>query len=372
MNHTIAFAKGEPAAVFAQQDQPFVILQLTDMQVIDAAQCRTPDRLTETEHTAWKTENAEICCYAPIRRAVEAARPDMIIITGDMVYGEFDDSGRALDAFIAFMESFGIPWAPVFGNHDNESAVGVAAQCEKLEGAPHCLFSRGKVPGNSNYTVGIYDRAQDGSERLARVLYMLDSNTCYGGTDPAIARVYGITDEQREQMCRTAAALHAAHGCVPGFACFHIPTQDYIRAMIDAGYQSADDDTDAGNFVLAGCAPATRNDADILSPNTCEDSDPARVLTPAHPGDNGYKNEKMPIGNFPPAMSDTFLSAKVDGVFMGHCHRCQLSVMGRDGIRYTHGVKTGTYDYHTRGRIGGTVITLSPDKRRFDVWGLYI
>lgn len=371
MNHTIAFEKGDPATVFAQKDQPFVILQLTDMQVIDAGQCRTPDRLNDKEYAAWKTENVEKCCYSPIRRVVEASQPDLLIITGDMIYGEFDDSGRALDSFIAFMESFGIPWAPVFGNHDNESAIGVVAQCEKLESAPHCLFSRGESPGNSNYTVGIYDHAEDGSSHLSRVLYMLDSNTCYGGTDPALAHVYGVTDQQRERMCLNAATLHAKHGLVPGFACFHIPTQDYIRAMIDAGYQSADED-DAGNFILVGTASATRNDADILSPNTCEDSNPSRILTPAHPGDNGYKNEIMKIGNFPPAMSETFLSANVDGVFMGHCHRCQISVMGKDGIRYTHGVKTGTYDYHTRGRIGGTVITLSRDKRQFDVMGLYI
>ena len=49
MNQTITFEKGEPAAVFARKDQPFVILQLTDMQVIDAGQCRTPDRLNEKE-----------------------------------------------------------------------------------------------------------------------------------------------------------------------------------------------------------------------------------------------------------------------------------------------------------------------------------
>jgi hypothetical protein len=57
---------------------------------------------------------------------------------------------------------------------------------------------------------------------------------------------------------------------------------------------------------------------------------------------------------------------------MGHCHKCQITVMGKDGIRYTHGVKSGTYDYHTRGRIGGTLITVSPDRASFDVTQIYV
>ena len=359
--------------VYADKGKPFTILQLTDMQVIDAAQQRTPGRLRADEAEAWKTECVDDCCYAPIRRAVEASNPDMIIITGDIVYGEFDDSGRALDGMIAFMESLEIPWAPVFGNHDNESKIGVSEQCRRLEAAPHCLFHRGNTDGNSNYTVGICDRDTNGEAALVRILYMMDSNTCFGGTDPAIARVYGFTDAQRRWFADTAAALQANQKKrVPGFACFHIPTQDYIRAMIDAGYQTEDDGGVAGNYIIAGTDPATEHDRDIPSPNTCEDSNPETVFAPAHPCDNGYKNERMPLDSFPKTMSEQFVCAHVDGVFMGHCHQCQLSVMGRDGIRYTHGVKTGTYDYHTRGRIGGTVITLSADKNAFFVKGLYI
>ena len=104
--------------VGAVPGKPFTILQLTDMQVIDADQRRRPDRLRKDEIDAWKTENVEQCAYQPIRAVVEETKPDLILITGDIVYGEFDDSGRALAGFIAFMESIGIPWAPVFGNHD--------------------------------------------------------------------------------------------------------------------------------------------------------------------------------------------------------------------------------------------------------------
>ena len=348
--------------------KPFTVLQLTDMQVIDAYQQRRPDRLRKDEIDAWKTEHAERCAYRPIRAVVEETRPDLIIITGDIVYGEFDDSGRTLAGFIAFMESLGIPWAPVFGNHDNESKIGVYRQCTMLEKAPNCLFRRSTtLTGNSNYSVGIYD-----GEALVRVLYMLDSNCCHGASDPEVTRIHGMADDQIAWMVQTAADLREKYGRpIPGFACFHIPTEDYITAMIDAGYQTEDDEG-GGNYIIAGTAPASNIDADIPSPNTCEEGNPETVLTPAHEGDSGYKNERMPRGRFQRARSAEFLASDVDGVFMGHCHKCQISVLGNDGIRYTHGVKTGTYDYHTRGRIGGTKIVIAEDRKTFSVEQVYV
>lgn len=348
--------------------KPFIILQLTDMQVIDAAQQRTPTRLRPDEIEAWKTEHVEQCCYAPIRAVIEKTKPDLILITGDIVYGEFDDSGRALADFIRFMESHKIPWAPVFGNHDNESAIGVYEQCRMLEKAPHCLFRRStNLTGNSNYSVSI-----DENGIPVRVLYMLDSNCCWGAADPDTSRIYGMADDQIAWMTETAQSLAARYDhLIPGFACFHIPTEDYITAMTNAGYQTESDD-DGGNYIIAGTAPASGIDADVPSPNTCEEGNPQTVLAPAHPGDTGYKNERMPRGRFQTARSVEFRSAHVDGVFMGHCHKCQISVLGGDGIRYTHGVKAGTYDYHTRGRIGGTQITLSPDRNTFSVTQIYV
>ena len=121
------------------------ILQLTDMQVIDATQQRYSGRLNEKEVVCWAPENADAECYGHIRSLVAQTNPDLIFITGDIVYGEFDDSGRSLEQFCAFMNGLCIPWAPVFGNHDNESARGVAWQCDLLESGEYCLFRRGNV-----------------------------------------------------------------------------------------------------------------------------------------------------------------------------------------------------------------------------------
>ena len=145
------------------------LLQITDMQIIDSLQRRTPERLRIDEVNAWKPENFDSMCGNQIRSLVVQTKPDLIFITGDIIYGSFDDSGTTLEWFCGFMDSLEIPWAPVFGNHDNESAKGVKWQCEQFEKSKYCIFARGNVSGNSNYTVGIAV-----GDELVRVLHMLD------------------------------------------------------------------------------------------------------------------------------------------------------------------------------------------------------
>ena len=134
----------------------------------------------------------------------------MIIITGDLVYGEFDDNGTAFLDFVAFMDSFGIPWAPVFGNHDNESAKGVDWQCEQLENAEHCLFKQRTLTGNGNYTVGIVQ-----NNKLLRVFFMMDSNGCGAASDASMANNHtkksvGFGDDQVEWFVEEAKRIKEA------------------------------------------------------------------------------------------------------------------------------------------------------------------
>ena len=94
-----------------------IVLQLTDTQIIDAAQAR-PGR-TGVDTSFWATDKVEERCYNYLTEIIEATDPDLIILTGDIVYGEFDDSGTSLLSFVEFMESFKIAWAPVLGNHES-------------------------------------------------------------------------------------------------------------------------------------------------------------------------------------------------------------------------------------------------------------
>ena len=161
-----------------QKNKEFRILQLTDMQIIDSMQKRFPERLCEEETEKWKPSNMNGMLFDDMDRLVAETNPDLIIITGDITYGEFDDTGSSLLAFIEKMESYNIPWAPVWGNHDNESVLGVDWQCQQFINAKNCMFKKGITVGCSNYVIGIKD--DDGN--LLRLVYMMDTNGCHNAS----------------------------------------------------------------------------------------------------------------------------------------------------------------------------------------------
>ena len=299
------------------------ILQITDMQVIDASQRRTPERLRADEVEAWAPENFDLQYGNHVRSLITQTKPDLIIITGDIVYGSFDDEGTTLLRSIELMDSFKIPWAPVFGNHDNESKRGVDWQCEMLEKSEYCLFRRGEVTGNGNYSVGVAV-----GDRLVRVLHMLDSNGCWGSSDPAIKHEAGIYQDQLDLVKKNTDLIRTAQGRkVPAFAAYHIPSNDFILAEEKKGYKTGEND----EYVLG-------------------------VDFPAKDDDFGFclqKRHYIKDGNY----LDVFLENDIDGVFAGHVHDNCLSI-SYGGIVWTLGLKTGQYDHHVPYQIGGTLIRL--------------
>lgn len=303
------------------------LLQLTDMQFIDSKQQRTPDRLRWDETAAWLPENLEVEAGNHIRSLITQTHPDLIFITGDMVYGSFDDAGTTMEWFCGLMDSFQIPWAPVFGNHDNECARGVAWQCQRLEESAYCMFRRGTVSGNGNYTVGIAT-----GEELVRVLHMIDSNGCWAATDPEVIREYGIFEDQIELLTANTKEIEKGQGrAVPAFAAFHVPTKEFVDAETSKGYRKDDRE-----FYTIG------------------------VDVPDQDGDFGCKQEKIsPICteyDFLKAMKDNH----VEGVFAGHYH-CNNTCIRYEDMMWVFGLKTGQYDYHLVGQLGGTLVTLEGD-----------
>ena len=292
------------------------ILQITDMQVIDSSQQRMPDRLCEKEYLKWLPETKEKNLYCYIRELVQRTVPDLIIITGDITYGEFDDSGRSLEEFIAFMDSFEIPWAPVYGNHDNETYIGIEKQNLLYENSKFGLFRKGEVFGNGNYSIGL---SLGGV--LSRVVCMMDSNGC-----GKLGIPQGFRKDQLDWIKKTADECDA-----PVFCCFHIPTKDFSDAYIASGYQEAHDTAkDWSSYELSH---------DIA----------------AREGEFGKKDEAF-YGYAEPILP-TLKESRVDGVFAGHYHKINLSVM-YEGIRFTMGLKTGLYDYYDKDAMGGTLISV--------------
>ena len=300
------------------------ILQITDTQIIDASQRRTPECLRTDEITAWAPNNFDAQCGNHVRSLVAQTRPDLIIITGDIIYGSFDDKGTTLDWFCNLMDSFKIPWAPTFGNHDNESEIGVSAQCKRLSVSKYCLFSRGNVSGNSNYSVGI---AID--DELIRVSHMVDSNGCRAGKDTSLIKERGIYPDQLDLIRKNTKLIRESQKKeIPAFMAFHIPIEEFKIAESKKGYLTAERE-----FYVIG------------------------VDVPALDSDFGFKQENyIPIttnGGYVNFLHENY----INGVFVGHVHN-NSTVIDYEGIKWVFGLKTGQYDYHIPGQLGGTLITL--------------
>ena len=332
--------------VQAEEGQEFRILQLTDTQIIDPGQSRYPERIGDTTPITDEVLYKEVFYY--IEEAIKRTDPDLIIMTGDIVYGEFDDSGEILCKIVDYMESFGIPWAPVWGNHDNESIKGVTWQCAQFENAEHCLFKRGEITGNSNYTIGVKQ-----GDKLIKVIYMMDSNGCGEGKsysympsfgeynqDEKIVTAAGFGNSQLEWLDTTCTNITNSLGYTPSkFAAFHIPIKEYSDAATIKGYQSSDAQKEF-----------------YIRDESGEDF--------------GKKYESIRGMNVP----DFWMLLKkhsFDGVFVGHNHTNNFSIV-YDGIRLTCGLKTGEHDRNRNDMKGGTLITVAAGGESFTVEHCYV
>lgn len=298
------------------------LLQATDMQILDATQRRTPDRLNAAEIATWSPKNFDKLFGNQMRTLVSQVQPDLIFMTGDLVYGEFDDNGSAFRWFCDFMDSLCVPWVPVFGNHDNESAMGADWQCEQFKKSRFCMFEQGAVSGNGNFTVGIAT-----GDTLVRVLHMIDTHGCRG-MQPA-----EICTDQIELFIRSTEKITAAQGReVPAFMAFHIPTAEFLEAEQSKGYAKVGTDF----YTIA-------------------------VDVQAKDGDFGCKMENLTsIAKTDFSFLEAAKKCNVDTVFVGHYHRIN-TVITYKGLRLVFGLKTGQYDFINAGQLGGTRVVLEDD-----------
>ena len=294
-----------------------MVLQLTDTQIIDASQERTEERLNANADEYWGVDKKEARCYSYIRETIENTNPDLILLTGDVVYGEFDDTGAALEDFIDFMDGFQIPWAPVFGNHDNESTKGADWQSEQFEKAEYCLFKQRELTGNGNYTVGIVQ-----GDELKRVFFMLDSNGCGAASQESLAnghtsKTAGFGADQIAWYTDTVEKIRESSPTTKYTFAFHIQLAVFADAYEKYGFDNST--TEANPINIYRHADKEETDFGYLGRNMKNPWDADYTVW------NGLKT----LG--------------VDSILVGHEHCNNASVM-YEGVRLQYGQKISTYD----------------------------
>jgi hypothetical protein len=258
---------------------------------------------------------------ALIERVLDIELPDLAVFTGDTVEGsEARDPAEACRQVVAPLERRSVPWASVFGNHDDEGALSRAQLLEVLQGCAGCLTESGppEVTGVGNYVLRL--ESFDG-QGLAAALYFLDSNsydrlgfgdyawiahdqiTWYRQTSRLLAREYGGPAEK-----------------LPALAFFHIPLPEY---------------------------------AEVWERRECL----------------GHRNEEVCA----PALNSGFLAALVEegdvlGTFVGHDHVNDFE--GElHGVRLCYGRATGHSPYGREGfPRGARIVRLREGQRALETW----
>ncbi len=190
-----------------RQDGTFTIVQFTDLHVQNGE--------PQDKQTA-----------ALMAEVLDAEQPDLVVLTGDVISGKKSkDPAASWQIAVAPIIERELPWAAVFGNHDDEGALNRAQLMAFQRTLPHCLSQPGPddVSGVGNYVLSITSSA-DG-DRPAATLYFVDSNA-YSET-----RLAGYGWIRRDQISwfMQEAAVRPLHECepLPALAFFHIPLPEY-------------------------------------------------------------------------------------------------------------------------------------------------
>ena len=86
--------------------------------------------------------------------------PDLVIFTGDQLNGQGTswDPRSVLAKFATAVTDRKIPWAAVFGNHDDEEGLSREEQMALMQGMPYNLVEPGPkdVHGVGNYVLKVF------------------------------------------------------------------------------------------------------------------------------------------------------------------------------------------------------------------------
>ncbi|KAI9573783.1 Metallo-dependent phosphatase-like protein [Boletus coccyginus] len=110
---------------------------------------------------------------------LDLENPDLVVFTGDQLNGQGTswDPKSVLAKFATEVTDRKIPWAAVFGNHDEEIGDAKAEQSRMMQALPYSLVERGPkdIHGVGNYVLKV--KSADRSMSHLLTLYFVDSGS---------------------------------------------------------------------------------------------------------------------------------------------------------------------------------------------------
>ncbi|MBQ7654479.1 MAG: metallophosphoesterase, partial [Clostridia bacterium] len=296
------FDINDTVMVKKEKDRDFVVLNISDIHFADYEAKKIVESFNE---------------IATIKHLVKTVKPDLIFVLGDNVCkaSTVHSIRRITDLF----ESFGIPWAPIFGNHDDEGNCDLNYLADVMMSGEHCLMRKGDPSmGVGNYIINVAEDNEDGSEKIVESFILMDSH-------------HSSVWENQIQWFKWAAngINEYTNGTAEISLVEHIPIPEYQLAI---------DELEIGK--ITGKIIGDGAYGEIHETIACE---------------RGYPNAEVIQRGFFDVISE---SKTTKYVFCGHDHLNNFSVMF-NGVRLTYNTKCGT---NSGGRFnfnGGTVISIN-------------
>ena len=252
---------------------------------------------------------------ACVREMVQTEKPDLVVVTGDIIYSAPADS--TLSVVLKTFAQLGVPFCMTFGNHDYDFKTPAVALYNQMQKTPNCVMPvlQGK---NTDYSLPILS---SNGKRTAAVLYCIDTHN-----KPAIGGIGGyqwISHNQITWYRQRSMVYKQKNGGkpVPSLAFLHIPLPEFNYAT-------------------------------------------ANTQCPMY-------GSRLERAYSPSINSGMFTSIKemgdIMGVFCGHDHDNDYAV-SYFNVLLAHGRFSGGNTEYNHLKRGARVIVLKEGKREFDTW----
>lgn len=190
-------------------DGKFKIVQFTDL------------------HLRWEDTRSEIA-YTCIKNTIEAEQPDLIVLTGDIIYSAPADQN--LRKVLDYISQYKIPFALVFGNHDHEQGLSNTELLQIARQVPYRVASDvDSITGTGNYLLEINGNQKDTPQAI---LYFIDSNQYSQLKDAGVNGYDYIHRDQIDWYVHSSSQYTVRNNNrpLPSLAFFHIPLPEYNQA----------------------------------------------------------------------------------------------------------------------------------------------
>ncbi|KAH6975454.1 Metallo-dependent phosphatase-like protein [Ilyonectria sp. MPI-CAGE-AT-0026] len=171
-----------------------------------------------------------------VTRILDDEKPDFVVLSGDQVNGDTaPDAPTAIYKWAALLVQRKIPYAAIFGNHDDEKTMSREGQMALMESLPYSLSAAGPadIDGVGNYYVEILARGK--TDHSALTIYFFDTHA-YSPNERKYPGYDWVKPNQIEWFEKTATSLKSNHQRYThrhmDIAFIHIPMTEYADPLL--------------------------------------------------------------------------------------------------------------------------------------------